>query len=53
MGTALIVYHKQQTPEEMTEHQYLNILDNSIINDETGESLEYRHLIKNDKHKNK
>ena len=27
------------------------MLKNSIIDDETGESLEYRHLIKLDKHK--
>ena len=30
--------------------QYLNILSNSIIIDKTGESLEYRHLIKCNNH---
>ena len=36
----------------MTYHQYLNILANLIIDEETGDSLEYRHLIKCDKYKN-
>ena len=35
----------------MAEQQYLNMLATSIIDDETGESLEYRHIIKRDKHK--
>ena len=36
----------------MTDHQYLNILLNSIIDDEIGYLLEYMHLIKRKKHKN-
>ena len=35
----------------MTDHQYLNILANSFIDDETRVSLEHRDLIKCDKHK--
>ena len=36
----------------MIDHQYINMMENSIIDYETGGSLEYRHLIKLDKHKN-
>ena len=36
----------------MTDQHYINMLYNSIIDDETGDSLEYRNLIKRDKHKN-
>ena len=52
MGTELIATQSQKTPEYMTDHHYLNMLTNSIIDYETGGSLEYRHLIKLDKHKN-
>ena len=31
-------------------HQYLKIMANYIIDNRTGESLEYTHLIKRDKH---
>ena len=48
----LIASHTQKTSEEMIDRQYVNMLANSIINDETGYSLEYRHLIKIDKQKN-
>ena len=41
VGPELIASHIQETPEEMTYHQYLNMLANSIIDDKTGESLEY------------
>ena len=51
MGTALIADHAQKTQEDMTDHQYINILENSIVDDEKGDSLEYRHLIKRDKPK--
>ena len=47
----LLSAHAQKTPEDMTTHQYLNILANSIIYDETGGSFEYRHITKRDKHK--
>ena len=53
VGPALIAYQIKKTPEDMTDHQYLNILSNSIIDYETWESLEYIRLIKRDKHKNK
>ena len=36
----------------MTYHQYPHILENSIIDDETGELIEFIHLIKRDKYKN-
>ena len=50
-GTALIVSHAHKTPEYMIDYQYLNMLAKSIINNETGASLEYRRLIKCDRHK--
>ena len=50
--TELISAHAQPTPREITDHQYLNIMDNSIIYYETGELPEYRNLIKRDKQKN-
>ena len=37
----------------MIDHQYLNIITKSIIDNETGESIEYSHIMKRDKHKNK
>ena len=52
MGPTLIADHAQKTTEEISDHQYINMLLNSIIDDEIGESLEYRHLIKCDKHIN-
>ena len=53
MGPEIISSHFHKTPEDTIYHQYINIMSKSIIDDETGESLEYRHLIKHDKHKNK
>ena len=41
----LISAHSQKIPMEIPDYQYLNIMVNSIIGDETGESLEYRYLI--------
>ena len=52
MGPALISYHDQKTPDDITDNQDINILEKSIIDDEIGDSLEYRHLIRRDKHKN-
>ena len=49
---ALIAYHAQPTPIEILDHQYRNILANSVIYDITGEFIYYRDLIKCDKHKN-
>ena len=40
MGPALIAPHTHKKPENMTDNRYLNILVNSIIDDETWESLE-------------
>ena len=51
MGTDLITAHNHQIPEDITDQQYLNIMERSIVDDEKGESLEYRHLIKFDRHK--
>ena len=52
MGQDLIVSRAEKTAEDMIDHEYINILEKSIIDDETWESLENRHLIKYDKHKN-
>ena len=52
VGPYIIADHSHKTPEGMTYHQYLNIKGNSIIDDKTGGSLQYRHIIKRDKHKN-
>ena len=49
---ALITAHVHPTPREITDHQYLNNLANSIIHVQIVESLEYSHIIKCDKHKN-
>ena len=49
---ALVSSHSQKTPEDMIDQQYINMVSKSIIDDETGESLEYRHIINRDKHKN-
>ena len=51
LGSALVTSQAHKTPEVMTYHQYINILENSIIDDKTGESPEYRDLIKYDEHK--
>ena len=52
MGPALISDHARKIPEDMIDHQYINILENLIIDNETGGLLEYRHLVKRNKHKN-
>ena len=49
---ALIATHAQPTRREMKDHQYLNMLNSSISADKKIVSLEYRHLLKRDKHKN-
>ena len=51
MGPELIASHTQKTSEVTIYHQYLNFLSKSIIHDETGKSLEYRHIIKQNKYK--
>ena len=51
VGPALISAHYQPTLIECTHHQYINMLANYIIDDETGNLLEYRHLIKRKKAK--
>ena len=52
LGQSSIATQTQQTLEEITYHQYLNILENPRIDDEKRKSLEYIHLIEHDKHKN-
>ena len=52
MGSALIADHTKEKPEGIKDHQYINMLEKSIICDETWESLEYRHVVRHDKQKN-
>ena len=51
VGPALFSSHTHKILEDRIHHWYLNMLENSIIDDETGDSLEYKKLLKFDKHK--
>ena len=47
----LIEYQTQKTAYYMIDHQYLNMLANSTIDDRKKDQLEYIHLVKHNKHK--